>query len=207
MDVIPLIGGLALAAPAGLNAYLPMLVLALGGKFGAIHLASPYTILSEWWVIGVLLALVTVELIVDKIAGVDHLNDIINTAIRPAAGAVLFMGHDSAYHYIDPTLALILGVLSAGSVHVIKATARPAVTLTTAGLGNPLVSLVEDFVAAGSAILSLFVPILALLLLLIFLLPGIWLANRLRKRLARRRAPDALNPLPPPDQPIQISRQ
>lgn len=200
-----LIGGLALAAPAGLNAYLPLLVLALAGRFGAIHLASPYTVLTDWWVIGLLLVLVTVELMVDKIPGVDHVNDIINTAIRPVAGAVLYMSHDSAYNYMPEAVALVLGVVSAGSVHVLKATSRPVVTLTTAGLGNPLVSLVEDFVAGISSILALFAPILALLILIIFLLPAIWLVNRLRKRLAARRASQPPAP-PPPDAPIQISR-
>jgi Domain of unknown function (DUF4126) len=206
MDITQLIGGLALSAPAGLNAYLPLLILALAGKFGAIHLNGPYATLTDWWAIGVLLVLVTVELMVDKIPGLDHLNDIINTLIRPAAGALLYMSHDSAYNYVNPIVALGLGAVAAGGVHVLKATSRPVVTLSTAGLGNPLVSLAEDFVAALSAILALFVPLLALLLLVIFLLPAFWLVNRLRKRLARMRANRPPDPPPPPDGPIQLSR-
>ncbi len=205
MDITQLIGGLALSAPAGLNAYLPLLILSLGGRFGAIHLASPYNALTDWWAIGVLLVLVTVELMVDKIPGVDHLNDIINTLIRPAAGALLYLSHDSAYNYVNPVVALVLGAAAAGGVHVLKATSRPIVTLSTAGLGNPLVSLAEDFVAALSSVLALFVPILALLLLIIFLLPAFWLVNRLRKRLAARRGKRPPEPPPPPG-PIQISR-
>jgi ribose transport system substrate-binding protein len=49
---------------------------------------------------------------------------------------------------LDPTVGFILGVASAGAVHAVKATGRPLVTVFTGGLGNMVVSLVEDLIAA-----------------------------------------------------------
>ena len=68
-----LLTGLGLAAPAGLNAYIPLLVLALAARFStAVTLASPFDVLSSTWAIVILLVLLTVELVVDKVPGLDN---------------------------------------------------------------------------------------------------------------------------------------
>ena len=148
-----LLTGLGLAAPAGLNAYLPLLILALADRFSdAVTLAPPYDFLSSNWGIAILIVLLTIELVVDKVPGLDHANDLIQSAIRPAAGAVLAMAATSDVAAINPVLALLLGLVAAGSVHAAKATSRPAITLTTGGLGNPLVSVGEDALAAVTSL-------------------------------------------------------
>ncbi len=181
--------GLGLAAPAGLNAYVPLLILALAARFSStITLERPYHFLSSNWGIAVVVLLLTIEVVVDKVPGLDHANDLVQSAIRPAAGAVLAMAATSDVASLNPVVSLILGLLAAGGVHAAKATARPAVTLATGGIGNPLVSLVEDGAAAVASVLAIFLPILSLAFLLLLVVGGLWAYRRLRRRLGRSSA-------------------
>jgi hypothetical protein len=136
-------------------------------------------------IIGVLL---TIEVFADKIPAVDTINDIIHTFIRPVAGGILFAAQTGAVGGVDPTLAFILGMLSAGSVHAVKATSRPVITATTGGIANPLVSMVEDIVAAGATVLALAAPLVAALLMGSILALAAWVVWRWRQRRKRRRA-------------------
>ncbi len=175
------LGGLGLSSSAGLNAYLPLLVLALADRFSsAVTLERPYDFLSATWGIAIITLLLTVEIVVDKVPGLDHANDLIQSAIRPAAGAIVAMAAASDAS-INPVVPMILGLLTAGAVHTAKATTRPAVTLATGGIGNPLVSMAEDAVATLGAVVAIFVPVLALLVLLLFAGFFVWAFRRLRR--------------------------
>ena len=83
-------------------------------------------------------------------------------------------------------LALILGLLAAGGVHAIKATARPVITASTAGIANPFVSLAEDAVAAAATIIALIMPVVAAILVILFLILAIRLVLRWRRLRAAR---------------------
>jgi LPXTG-motif cell wall-anchored protein len=169
-----------LSSSAGLNAYLPLLVVALLARFtDLVTLNSPWNALESWWVIGALAILLLVEIIVDKIPAADTVNDVIHTFIRPAAGAVLFAASAGTIGELHPVLAMICGLLVAGGVHAVKATARPAVTATTGGIMNPVVSVVEDILSLVVSILSILLPILGLSLLLLVI---VWFIRRRRKR-------------------------
>lgn len=185
MDAI--LGGFGLAGAAGLNAYIPLLVLALAARFGYADLNAPYDVLASNWGLGGLLVLLGVEVLADKVPGVDHVNDLINTVVRPAAGAVLFLSSTGAGSF-DPTLAAILGLVSAGSVHAMKASARPMVTATTGGAGNPVISVIEDIVSVFVALLAIFAPVLVVIFLVVLLLAFVLLLRRLRGRRGARGA-------------------
>ncbi|MFN8532815.1 MAG: DUF4126 domain-containing protein [Dehalococcoidia bacterium] len=149
------------SAPAGLNAYLPLLIVGLTARFTKLlTLNEPFTWLTNEWVLGVLGVLVLVEFFADKIAGVDHINDVINTVIRPVSGAILFAAASNVFGELHPVIAVVLGLLSAGSVHVVKSTVRPVVTASTLGMGNPIISFAEDIVAVVTTIAAILVPIL-----------------------------------------------
>lgn len=120
-----------LSASAGLNAYLPLLIVSVTAKIGLFELNEPFDVMTSWWVIGVLLVLTLIEVFVDKIPAVDTINDLINTFVRPAAGALLFAATTNVVTEIPPVVSIILGLLVAGGVHAAKATARPLVTATT----------------------------------------------------------------------------
>lgn len=174
MDVVAALSGIGaafgLSTSAGLNAYIPLLIAALAARFPAhdplLKLSEPYDILTSGWVIALLVVLLAVEMTVDKIPAVDTINDLIQTFIRPAAGALLFAANASVITEFSPVLAIICGILVAGGVHTAKGAARPAVTASTAGAGNWLVSLLEDIFAFIISILAILIPIILILLIL-----------------------------------------
>ncbi len=185
MDVIAAFG---LSASAGLNAYIPMLVVSLLARFtGLIELSGGWRALESWWVIGVLLVLSLVEFFADKIPAVNHINDIIQTFIRPTAGAILFAASANVITEIHPILSMIAGLLVAGGVHAVKSlVVRPAVTVTTAGVGDVPISVMEDVIATTLSVLSVLIPILVAIILVILSVWLIWwISNRATKNQAQ----------------------
>lgn len=180
MDVL---SGLTLAAPAGLNAYIPLLAVALAERLGWVHLREPFDGIGSWWVIGVIAVLLVVEVVADKVPAVDHVNDVIQTVVRPAAGGLLAVSA-STQGTVEPVVLLIAGVLIAGGVHAVKATARPAVNVTTAGVGAPVVSTGEDILAVIGTVLALLAPVLAAVLIVAAVLLAVVLLRRRRQRAA-----------------------
>jgi hypothetical protein len=178
--VLNLFTAFGLSSSAGLNAYLPLLVVALMARFtNLITLKTPWTALESWWVIGVLTVLLLIEIFVDKVPAVDTVNDAIQTLVRPIAGAVLFAASAGVVSDAHPVLAMVCGLLVAGGVHAVKATARPVVTATTGGTLNPVVSTAEDVLSLVVAVLAIVLPILGFFLLLLVVF---WLIRRRRQR-------------------------
>jgi uncharacterized protein DUF4126 len=158
-----------LSASAGLNAYIPLLIVGLLGHYtNLMTLNSPWDTLSNPWIILLLCGLVIIEMLADKVPAVNHINDVIQTFIRPAAGAVAFAASANVVTNVSPVLALACGLLIAGTVHVAKAGAiRPVVTATTGGVGNVPVSIAEDVVSTVLSLVAIIVPILVGTLMII----------------------------------------
>jgi hypothetical protein len=174
--------GIGLAAPAGLNAYIPLLTLALADRATTwVTLHAPYDVLSSNLGIAILVVLLTVEVAVDKIPGVDHVNDLIQSFVRPAAGAIAAVAATAGLVTINPAIMVLVGVVLAGSVNVVKVTTRPAVTVGSAGVLNPFVSVAEDAVAVLASIVAIFLPFLVILFLALFAVSSILLLRRLRR--------------------------
>ena len=119
---------------------------------------------------------------VDKIPAADTLNDLIQTFIRPAAGAVLFAANAQVITDLHPIVALAAGLLLAGGVHATKMVVRPAVTATTAGTGNWVVSLVEDILSFFMSLMALLVPLLGVLVVIALMLLVVWYYQRRRQQ-------------------------
>ncbi|MCC6904854.1 MAG: DUF4126 domain-containing protein [Anaerolineae bacterium] len=181
--MVGIFSAFGLSASAGLNAYLPLLVVAVCARLGVFELNKPFDVMSSWWVIGVLVVLSLIEFFVDKVPAADTVNDIINTAIRPAAGAILFAASANILTEMSPVISIILGILVAGSVHTVKAVSRPVLTATTAGTANPVVSTVEDGVSLVTSLIAVLLPWLIILVAVIGIV--LFLAWRLR-RIERR---------------------
>lgn len=165
--LLNVLSALGLSSAAGLNAYLPLLIVGLLARFtDLVQLHPPWDALSSWWAIGILSVLLIIEVVADKVPAVDTANDVINTVIRPAAGAILFAANSGTLGEFHPVLALLCGLVVAGGVHAVKATARPFITAGTGGMGNWLVSTVEDIISFVTALLAILVPILIAALVL-----------------------------------------
>ncbi len=184
MEILGILSAFGLSASAGLNAYIPLLVVALLGRFtNLITLNEPWNVLESWWSIGILVVLSLVEFFADKVPAVNHINDVIQTIIRPAAGAIAFAASAHIITNVHPVISLLLGLLVAGGVHVVKSAAiRPAVTATTGGAGNVPVSILEDITSTVVSILSVIVPVIIACLLVVI---TAWVVFLLWKR-ARR---------------------
>ena len=143
-----LLAALGLSSTAGLRAYLPLLALGIAsdvkGTDGAplIPLQQNFQFLGSPLAIGILVLLVLVEVGADKIPVLDHINDAIHTIIRPAAGALIMAGTQNSLSDANSIVAAVVGAGLAFATHSVKAGTRAAVTTTTAGTANPLVSLV-----------------------------------------------------------------
>lgn len=177
-----ILSGFGLSAASGLNAYIPLLLVGLTARFTDwIKLSAPFDLLANEWVLGALVILLGIEFFADKIPLVDHVNDVIQTFIRPSAGAILFASEAHVITQIHPALALVLGLLVAFGVHATKATARPLVTVTTAGIGNPIVSTVEDIASVGLTLSAILAPALLVFALIALVLAAYMIWSRRRK--------------------------
>lgn len=188
MDVLTnILAAFGLSGSAGLNAYLPLLVVALSARFTDwIELKAPWDTLENGWVIAALAVLLGIEFFADKIPAVNHANDLIQTFVRPTAGAILFAASTSVIAKVHPVLAMILGLLVAGGVHLAKsAVVRPLVTATTGGTANSVVSVVEDLIAVGISILAVVLPVLISALIVLATAFIIWWLWRRSARAAR----------------------
>jgi len=176
-----------LSASAGLNAYLPLLIVALVARWTDwIKLSAPFDLLTSPWVILVLVVLLLIEIFADKVPAVNHLNDAIQTFVRPTAGAILFAAGTGTIGQAHPVLMLILGLIVAGTVHTAKsAIVRPAVTATTGGAGNIPVSIAEDIIAAVVSILAIILPVMLSAIIILVTAFIIWWLWRRSNRLAR----------------------
>ena len=165
--------GTGLAVAAGLNAYIPLLVLGLAGRFlDFVDLPSAWAWLENPWVLGILAVLLVIEIIADKIPVVDSINDWIQTIVRPVSGGIAFgTGSASGTAVVtDPAsfftsgswVPIAIGVLLALGTHAAKMAARPVLNAATIGTAAPIVSTVED---ASSVTLSLFALLLPILVL------------------------------------------
>lgn len=181
------ITGLGLSTSAGLNAYIPLIILNLAGRANVIETqGTAADILTSPITLGILIILLLIEMTADKIALVDSLNDAINTVVRPATGALLMVVSTSGLQdSVDPTVLALLaigsGSISAGGVHVVKAGSRPIVTASTGGIGNPIVSVIEDISSLMMSLIALVLPFIILFFMTSFIiLIGWWLWEQRR---------------------------
>ncbi|MDZ8172604.1 DUF4126 domain-containing protein [Microbacterium xanthum] len=195
--------GTGLAASAGLNAWMPLLVLGLADRFvPAVELPATWAWLSSdlaLWVVGVLLV---VEIIADKVPAVDTINDVLQTVVRPASGGIVFGAGASAetVSVTDPAsfftdsswVPILTGVVVALAVHGVKAAFRPVANAATGGIAAPVVSTIEDASALALSILALLVPVLAAAALVTAIVAMVFAVRRFRRRRGGERAHDAV---------------
>ena len=165
-----------LSASAGLNAYIPLLVVGVIAHYtDLIKLNPPYDALANPYILILIGILLIIEMLADKLPVANHINDLIQTFVRPVAGAIVFAASTNIVTGINPILALACGLLVAGSVHVVKSAAvRPIVTATTAGAGNVPVSIAEDVTSTVVSLLSILAPIAIAVLIIIAIVLLIW---------------------------------
>lgn len=189
--------GTGLSAAAGLNAYIPFLVVALVARFtDVITLPASYAWIESGWAIGIGSVLLLAELVLDKVPAVDTVNDAIQTLIRPATGGLVFVATTAAedleqssdWWQENPWVGAVLGVVVSGLVHAGKATARPAIDAGSLGTATPVVSAAEDTTSVVLSVVALLWPVLVVFFLLALAAGSITLFMTVRRWKARRRS-------------------
>jgi hypothetical protein len=194
--VLVALTGLGLATSAGLNAYIPLLCVSLLARYtDLITLPPSWAWMEHGWVIGILAVLLCIEMVADKVPIVDHVNDVVQTVVRPTSGGIAFGAASSAdtVTTTDPGsffgshqwIPIAVGVLVSLTVHTMKATARPVINASTAGFGAPVVSTIEDVISVVISVVAIVLPVLVL----VFLVALIWgFAVLMRRRRRRKEA-------------------
>ena len=188
-----LMTGFGLATAAGLNAYIPMLLMGLLSKFTSlITLPSGWTWLENSWVMAVIAVLLAVEIVADKIPALDTVNDTVQTFVRPTAGGIVFGSGTAAQTAAvsDPAefartgqwVPVVIGVVTALVVHLTKTAVRPAANVATAGVAAPVLSTIEDITSVSLVFIAILIPALVAIVLIALAAAAVWLLRRRRRR-------------------------
>ncbi|MEJ5868465.1 DUF4126 domain-containing protein [Pseudokineococcus sp. 5B2Z-1] len=196
-----LLTGAGLASAAGLNAWLPLLLLGAAARWtDVVALPDGWAWLSDPGVLAVLAVLLLVEALADKVPGVDHVNDALQTVVRPLAGGVaasagtggadgggaVAAGGDASWLAGVDWTTVLAGAAVALVVHLLKAAGRAAVNATTAGVGAPVASAAEDALSLGLVASALLAPVLVLVALAVLVAVAVAVVRRRRRRRAVR---------------------
>lgn len=188
--ITALLAALGLSSTAGIRAYLPLFAVGLASHANVLHLQSQFRALGAAGPLVILGVLMVGEFFVDKIPVIDHLSDFAHTFIRPLSGAAIMAGTQNSLSDKSGLAAAVIGGALALVFHGAKSATRPAVSATTAGIGNPIVSLLEDIGVVLLVVLLIFAPVVGFALFLALVLL-IWRMFRKVLRFFRRgrRAP------------------
>lgn len=169
-----------LSSTAGVRAFVTLLAVALAMHWGLLPApAHQFAWLNSDGALAVLVVASILEVLGDKIPLVDHGLHVIHTIAKPLAGVVIAGTIVAPAN--DPNLLLLgaLGGVNALAIHAVSATARAASTATTGGLGNPIVSAIEDALAIGGILLGWFAPFIAVAAVLVLSIVGLLCVRRL----------------------------
>jgi uncharacterized membrane protein len=194
--MLELLTGTGLALAAGLNAWIPLVILGALDRFtGLVELPPGWAWLSNEWVLLILVVLLVVEFVADKVPGLDSMNDIVQTVVRPTAGGLAFgsgigattvaVTDPEAFFASNQWVPIAIGAVLALLVHLAKAGARPVVNAATGGVGAPVASVAEDAGSVALAFAAILAPVLVVIGIVIFTVLVVAFVRRRRARKAR----------------------
>ena len=179
--------GVALSATCGFRVFIPLLAVNIGTRAQdangqpLIELAGGFDWLSSDIAMMVFLVATLFEIAGYYIPWIDNLLDTIASPASIAAGTVITASFITG---MDPWLQWLLGMIAgggaAGAVQATTVVARASSTVTTGGLGNPIVASVETSGAFLGSALSILVAPFAIALFVLLLVGGVWIWWRRR---------------------------
>jgi hypothetical protein len=174
--------GIGLASASGFRVFLPVFALSLASYFNVIPLNE------SWAWIGGLPALISFGVaMVFEIFGyyIPFIDNLLDTIATPLAAIAGFVVMSSTMVDISPTMTTILAIIagsgSATAFQGLTTTTRLASSVKTAGLGNPVVSTAETGTAITLSSLAIFLPIVAVIFVVIIFGVIYWIYKKLKK--------------------------
>ncbi|MEO7001501.1 MAG: DUF4126 domain-containing protein [Ktedonobacterales bacterium] len=193
--ILTLVASLGLSTIAGLRAAAILFAVGFASDIhvngqALLPLHGSFQVLGSTPMLIVLGILMVAEFVVDKVPGLDHVNDIIATVIRPIVGATIVAGTTNALSDQSVWIAAVVGAILAFSMHAVKSGTRAVSTATTAGVANPFLSVAEDILTVGSAVLLIVFTVVGVILAVItvaLVVTGfVWAIGKYRKARKRR---------------------
>jgi len=180
--------GVALSATCGFRVFVPLLAVNIGTRAldadgqPLIELAGGFDRLSSDIALMVFLVATLFEIGGYYIPWIDNLLDTIASPASIAAGTVITASFITG---MDPWLQWLLGMIAgggaAGTVQATTVVARAGSTVTTGGLGNPIVASVETSGAFLGSALSIVAVEFAIVVFVLLLGGGVWIWWRRRR--------------------------
>lgn len=174
--------GIGLASASGFRVFLPVFALSLASYFNVIPLNE------SWAWIGGLPALISFGVaMIFEIFGyyIPFIDNLLDTIATPLAAIAGFVVMSSTMVDISPTMTTILAIIagsgSATAFQGLTTTTRLASSVKTAGLGNPVVSTAETGTAITLSSLAIFLPIVAVIFVVIIFGLIYWIFKKLKK--------------------------
>lgn len=178
--------GIGLAASTGFRVFVPVFALSCASYFGITPLNDAWAWVGSTPALVILGVASMVESVSYLVPYIDHLLDTIAVPLAGIAGTLVMA---STLTDMSPAmtwaLAIVAGGGAAATIKGTAATTRVASTATTGGLANPVVSVAETGTAIGLSALSIFMPILAMVALVLLVVLFIWVAMKVKKRVRR----------------------
>lgn len=154
--------GAGLSAACGFRVFVPLLVVSIAALSGHVTLASPFAWIGSYPALVVFGAATAFEVSAYYVPWLDNLLDAISTPAAVVAGIVLTASFVTG---VSPlmrwTLAIIVGGGAAGTVQVATDAVRLASSVSTGGVGNPLVATGEIIGSTVLSLLAVAVPVVA----------------------------------------------
>lgn len=192
MDPAQFATAYALSTSAGLRPFLTLALASLAMHFGYLHPSHTFAALDSDGATVLLAGLAVLEFFAEKVPAVDHALHAVHFATKPVAAAILIGATDSALVPPgDPSLQYALvaaAALNALGIHTGVAALRGASTVTTAGLANPFVSLIEDVLTIAATLLAVLAPLAGAALALAVTVALFFLARAVVRSLRARTA-------------------
>ncbi len=158
--------GIGLSAACGFRVFMPMLVLSAATKFGGVHLNPNFEWLGSWTALAAFASATVLEAGSYYVPWVAHAVSVAAVPAAVLAGTLATAAQIDGIHPLAQwSSSLLVGGGIAGGVQMLNIGARAASTITTAGIGNPIVSLGQGLMAFVLAITAVVAPLFIVLLI------------------------------------------
>ncbi len=164
---------------SGVNLYLTTASLGIAHRMGLVELPGQMDSLAHPLVIGAAILIYAVEFFADKIPFVDSAWDSVHTFIRPAGGMAMgYMAMSGVGPEIQYPVALLTGSIALDS-HLTKATSRAVINTSPEPFSNSVASVTEDVGVLGAMYLIINHPVIATVLVILFIIFSIWFLKKM----------------------------
>lgn len=168
--ILGILIGLGLAASCGFRVFVPPLIISIASLSGYLELSESFAWMGTYPALIGFASATVLEIAGHYIPVVDN---ILNVIASPAAVMAGILVTAAVVTDMNPLFTWSLAIIAGGGIAAIgkgvSGSTRITSTITTAGVGNPLVTTLETIWSFFLSIISIVIPIVAGILVLVML--------------------------------------